>query len=349
MVERRPFTKTNLVSLKPIHQESSMNNGGPRIITGIGYPALAEKVATLCDTELVQVNTNPFTNGELYSLVKDHVRGADVFLVDSLHTRGSASTIEQAEFTLDCIRHSAGRLSGVFPFLAYGKQDRRTQPRESHSAKVIARRLSTSGLHRAMLFDLHNSATAGFFDIPIDLVYLMRLLIEEFQSRHLSNVVIGGPDIGSGKRVYAVARILGISDVALVFKVHKEDKSLDLSLSQVLGNVANREVWLFDDMIQGGKTITIAATLLKHHGAKRVTAAAVHPDFVPAVDDQPSTVERLTNCEALDEVIVVGTIPHPDKSSWPTKIKMLPPEQMIADCIKLLHQDESLSSMFLKY
>ncbi|MEA1909577.1 MAG: ribose-phosphate pyrophosphokinase [Patescibacteria group bacterium] len=323
--------------------------GKIKLLTGTTHPVLAERVAKNLDIELVNTTIEKFANGELYACVNENVRGQDVFYLSSLHTQSSSNAILETQLLIDCIRSSAGRITGVFPWLCFSKQDRRTKPRETRSLLVIAKTLSNCGLDRVILFDLHNKATADFFDIPNDHVYLMRLLIEEFDRRNPQNAVIVSPDIGSGKRASAVAQLTGRTDIAIVWKIHDpKTKKLDLSKTRILGDVKNKEAWIFDDMIQSFGTLEAAIEILHKAGAKKIIIAAVHPDFTPELPGKESAIRRIAKSKA-DEVIVVNTIPHKHFAEWPTKITTLDAAPFIADCINFLHEDKPLSPLFLQF
>lgn len=324
-------------------------HGEIKLLTGTNHQELAKRVAKHLGISLVKTTVKKFGNSEIYAKVEENVRGQDVFYLSSLYARAKNNAIIETLLLIDCIKSSAGRITGVFPWLSYTKQDRRNQPREARSFLTIAKTLSDCGLHRVVLFDLHNQATADFFSIPNDHVYLMRLLIEEFNKRITDNVVIAGPDIGSGKRADAVARLTNQSDICIVWKVYDPvTKKLDPSKSRILGDVEGRDVWIFDDMIQSFGTLEIAIHAIKKAGAKKITVAAVHPDFTPATHNKPSALERIANSE-VDEVIVVDTIPKTDGDVWPDKITVIDPAPFIGNCIERLHLDSPLSPLFLQY
>lgn len=324
--------------------------GEIKLLTGNSHPSLTEKIADYLDLNLTVTNLSNFADGEIGAIVKENVRGDDVFLIQSLHNHTGYRVMIETELLADCVRDSARRITGVFPWIGFSKQDRRTQPREARSFKVIAKRLSICGLSRVLLFDLHNSTTADFFDIPSDHVYLMRLLIEEFKRRDLNNVIIGSPDIGSAKRAEAVSRLVGITTApCIVSKYHDPDtKKIVKEKCHVYGDVQGKTVWFFDDMIQSFGSLAIAVELVMEAGAKEVIAAAVHPDFTLATETDPSAFERI-NSSPIKEVIVVDTIPHDHKLGWSDKITVLDPTKFIGECIKRLHHDEPLSPLFLKY
>ena len=331
------------------------HHGKIKILTGNSYPKLAKRIANelsiLYETrvELVKVDVGTFPNREISARVAENVRGCDVFLMQSLHYKDSISYIEETEFLTDCIKDSARRITGIFPWIAYSKQDRKTVPRESRSFKVIAKRLSICGLNRVVLCDLHNSTTADFFDIPNDRIYLMRIIIEEIKKREIKDIVIGAPDIGAAKRADAISQITDIKDICVVRKIHDhKKKKIDFEKSDILGNVEGRDVWFFDDMIQTFETLETGSKIAKRKGAKSVIAAAVHPDFTPATKIEPSAIERIERSD-IDEVIVINTIPLDKDKEWSDKITILGPENLLAECISKIHEDKSLSSLFLKY
>lgn len=328
-----------------------MNNhhGDIKLLTGSSHPGLAQKIAQELSKsygkkiELVKTELGKFPNGEIKARVTENVRGCDLFFIQSLHCKKDISFIEEAELLIDCVKDSVCRITGILPWIAYAKQDRKTQPREARSFKVIARRINQCGLNRVLLFDIHNSATEGFFKIPIDRVYLMKLLIEEFQRRNLENFIIGSPDEGSVKRASTINDLLKLeNDICVVTKYRNpETKEIIIEKSKVLGDVEGKTVFFFDDMIQSFSTLKIASAIVKKAGAKKIIAAAVHPDFTEG------TVERIDNSD-IDEVIITNTIPLNYNRLSP-KITVIDPSSYIANCIKRLHADESLSPLFIDH
>ncbi|MDD4289937.1 MAG: ribose-phosphate diphosphokinase [Patescibacteria group bacterium] len=317
-----------------------------RLITGTSHIQQTQRIAHELSkkigyaVKLVPTLIVPFKNGELHVQVLENVRGCDVFAIQSLHYKYNYSLLEEYELLIDCIRDSAKRITGVFPWLCYTKQDRKTIPRESRSLRVAANRINQSRTHRVLLFDIHNSATADFFKIN-DRVYLMKLLIQELKKRKPRDVVLCSPDIGSAKRVEAISKLTGIKDICIVQKIHDhEKKCIDKEKSRVLGDVKGKNVWIFDDMIQSFGTMSTALDILEMHGAKSITVAAVHPDFTP---------EAITNIKnsCADEVIVVDTIPF--DNIIPNKITVIDPSEFIAECIFRIHTERSLSKLFMKF
>ncbi|MDD3284617.1 MAG: ribose-phosphate diphosphokinase [Patescibacteria group bacterium] len=322
-----------------------------KIITGTGHPDLAiricEQLSKITDRniELVPTILKRWPNGELYARVKENVRGCDVFIVQSMHCQLPYSTIEEIEFLIDCIRDSARRITIIASWIGYAKQDRKTISRETRAFRVVCKRLSRSGADRVLLCDVHNSATAGLFDIPVDSVYIMRILIEEMQSEIENSPnqkpILCSPDLGSAKRVQAISAITGISDVCVVQKIQKHDsKEIDIEKSKILGNVRNKDVHIFDDMIQSFKTMKIALDIIRKHNPKSITLHVVHPDFIDG------TINNLVGCCA-DKIIITDTIPVPNNLS--SKVQVLDPSLFLAKCIFKIHEDESLSEMFIQY
>jgi ribose-phosphate pyrophosphokinase len=341
-----------MVNKNKKEKEVVMNNhhGPIKLLTGSSYPELAQRIADNLSklygekVELVKTDLGTFDGGEIKARVTESVRGCDVFFFQSLHSKGNISYIEETEFIIDCIKDSASRITGIFPWISYAKQDRKTKPRESRSFKVIARRLSQCGLDRIVLFDIHNSATEGFFSIPVDRIYLMKLLIEDFQKRNLKeNFAIGSPDEGSVKRASTISDLLDLdSDICVVTKYRNpKTKEVDIKRSKVLGDVKGKTIFFFDDMIQKFTTLMVASGITKEAGAKKIISAAVHPDFTPI------TKENMDN-SPIDEIVVVDTIPINEKD-LSDKVRILDPAPFISDSIRRLHADESLSPLFLSH
>lgn len=322
----------------------SINYGELKILATHSHLKLAKRVADKFIPDgirFIKPEVKKFPDSEIYVRIPENVRGSDLMIISSLHSRGEIDPLKELLFLVNAAE-SAYRRVVILPYCGYAKQDRRVQPREADSFKVIAKVLSNSGINRIVLFDLHNSTCRGFFQIETDHLYLMRLLIEEAQRRNFKNLVIASPDINSGKRAEAVAKLMKIHNICIVYKYRDPiTKKVDEKKSKPLGIVKGKNVIIFDDMVQGGSTLTVAAKTLKDEGAISVRAFAVHPDLTEGA------IEKLSS-SLLDEIVMVDTIPY-DTSNWPKKIRLVDPSQYIADCIRKIHHNEPLSPLILNY
>jgi len=322
----------------------SINYGDLKIMATFSHLELAKKIAEKFSPDgirLIIPEVKRFGDGEIYARITENVRGSDLFIISSLHSRARIDSLKELLFLVNAAE-SAHRRVAIIPFCGYAKQDRRVIPREAESFKVIAEILSNSGLNRIVLFDLHNSTCKSFFDVETDNLYLMRLLIEYAKSLRLKNVAVVSPDVNSGKRAEAIALIMGINRICIIWKYRDpQTKQIDPKKSKLLGDVNRKNVLMFDDMIQGGGTLAIAAKILKAKGARTIRAFAVHPDLTPGA------IEKLEQSE-LDEIVMVDTIPH-DTTNWPKKIRLLDPSEFIADCIRKIHNNEPLSPLYINY
>ncbi|MBU1083406.1 ribose-phosphate diphosphokinase [Patescibacteria group bacterium] len=320
-------------------------HGRIKLITGTTHPELAKRVAKELGVRLVKTDIGFFDDGELFARVNGNVRESDLFFIGSLHAHHGANSILETGLLLDCISNSAERITGMFTWIGYAKQDR-AKPREALSFRVLAKIINTYGFDQIVFFDLHNLTSAGMFDVRNFHIYFMRLLIEEFNRRKLTNVVIGSPDEGSTKRARTIALLTNQSEICIVSKAHDpETKEVDFSKSLMSSNskgISGKNIWIWDDMIQSGRTIMAAVRIIKQAGANKITVAAVHPDFTPGA------LELIAD-SPVDEVIVVDTIPHTNQAEWPSKITVIDPAPFIADCIKLIHTGGRLSPLFLQY
>ena len=320
-----------------------------KMIIGNGHLKLGIKVAKHLNAEIVNVKSGEFDNNELRPTRESDVRNSDLFIFNSLHAHNGQRTIEETEFLTSTCRASANRITGVFPFLGYSKADHQKTYGESVSAKVIADRLSICGLNHILLYDLHKSHIANYFNSFFNLkgvehFYLMRQLIEYAQNKLKFDTIVGLDD-GSYKRNSVIAKYVNCSDIAFVYKF-RDPRNLKVvpKHSKVIGDVNGKNVVGFDDMIQSGGTLVTSAKILKQGGAKKVFLLIVHPDFNPKTFN---AINPYLKDGTIDKLVVLDTIPIPDRKKWHKNLVILDPSKLIAETIQHLHDGIPMRNLFL--
>lgn len=310
-----------------------------KIFTGRTNPILAEKICEVLEIPLGKATIYNFADGEIYLKIEESVRGADVFFIQS--TNPPAENLLECFLFLDALkRASAGRVTAVIPYFGYARQEKKDEPRVPISAKLIANLLERSGAERILTVELHAEQIQGFFDIPVDHLYSAPIFIEEFQKEKkeiLKEAVVVSPDIGGARRTTGFAKRLGDLPIAIIDK-----RRIGINQTEVyhlIGEVKNKFCILFDDLIDTAGTIVKAAELLKAQGAKEIYVCACHPLF------SKNSCEKILN-SPISEVFVSDTIFLP-KKKINNKIKQLPIANLLAEAIKRIHLNESVSSLFM--
>ncbi|HVL82119.1 MAG TPA: ribose-phosphate diphosphokinase [Actinomycetota bacterium] len=307
------------------------------LYSGSSHPSLAEEVAKHFGEPLGDIDIHRFANGEVYARLLDSVRGSDAFVVQT-HAEPVNEHLVEMLVILDALkRASSARVTAVLPFFPYSRQDKKSLAREPISAKLMADLLHTAGADRVMSVDLHAGQIQGFFDFPFDHLTAQPLLVDHLRGELGPDIVIVSPDAGRVGVADKYANKLG-AKLAILHKrrdarVHNQVEMLD-----VVGEIEGRRCVLVDDMIDTAGTITSGAEALMRHGASEVYAAAVHP-----VLSGPA-VQRLKD-SPIRQVVVTNTIPIPPEKSF-DKLVVLSVGQIIADAIRAVFEDESVSGIF---
>jgi ribose-phosphate pyrophosphokinase len=310
-----------------------------KLFTGRAHPALSQKVSDYLGLRLGKATIAPFPDGELLVKLEEDVRGRDVFILQPTCAPSNETLMELLIF-IDCARRaSAERVTAVIPYFGYARQDRKDEGRVPITAKLAANLIATAGADRVLTIDLHAAQIQGFFDIPVDNLYAEPVLGRHYGERGLQDLVLVSPDVGNTKRTVAYARRLG-GDLAVINKRRVSGK--DVEVGEIIGEVAGKDVLMMDDMITTGGTVASAAELCKAKGARDIYVGATH-----AVLCGPAA-ERLREAP-INEVVVTDTIPVPrEKIDAIGKLKVLSVSELIGEAIHRIHNDESVSSLFLK-
>ncbi len=305
------------------------------LFAGTSCPDLGKEIADYLGIELGRVKLSEFSNGELYVRFLESVRGADIFLAQSICTPVNSNIMELLIMIDALKRASAERISAVIPHYGYARQDKKTEGREPITAKLVADLLTTAGADRVLSMDLHAGQIQGFFNMPVDHLTALPVLTDYFSSKHLKDLVVVSPDVGRVKVAKKYADKLG-AGLAILHKTRPAHNVAEMG--HVVGEVAGRTALLVDDMIDTAGTITAGAETLIKAGAKEVFACATHGLL------SGSAVERL-NESPISELVLTNTLPTPGPDVLP-KLKVLSIAQIFAQTILNVYEDESVSAIF---
>ncbi|ANF59568.1 ribose-phosphate pyrophosphokinase [Halotalea alkalilenta] len=307
------------------------------VFAGNAHPELARRVAECLDNRLGHATVGQFSDGEIAVEINENVRGKDVFILQSTCVPTNDNLMELILMVDALRRASATRITAVVPYFGYARQDRRVRSaRVPISAKVVADMMVKAGVDRVMTMDLHADQIQGFFDVPVDNVYGSPILLDDIERQNYEDVVIVSPDIGGVVRARAVAKQLNV-ELAIIDK--RRPKANQAQVMHIIGEVRDRTCILVDDMVDTAGTLCKAAEALKGHGATRVLAYATHAILSgPAVDN--------VNNSLLDELVITDTIPLAEHARRCGKIRQLSVAGLIAEAIRRVSNEESVSAMF---
>lgn len=304
-----------------------------KLAAGRSNPALSNKVAQALGIELANITIRNFSDGELWAKYEENVRGIDLFIIQS--TFAPSDNLMELLILIDAAkRASAKRVTAVIPYFGYARQDRKDQPRVAITAKLIANILTRAGADRVITVDLHSAQIQGFFDIPFDHLYASPALIKALKNHIIEDLVFASPDVGGVRTARAYAQRL---DAGLVLVDKRRPKPNQSVITNVIGDVKDKNVIIVDDMIDTGGTFVNCAAELKNRGAKSITGVTVHGVF------SGSALEKINKSEAIDKLFVTDTIPQDDKLD---KIEVVSVGELLAEAIIRTHDNRSISSLF---
>jgi ribose-phosphate pyrophosphokinase len=311
------------------------------LVSGRANLPLAEEIAAHLGVQLGEPNIEDFANGEIHCRFGESVRGMDVFIIQSHGANGSMSVndaiVEHLLMVDAAKRASAKRITAVMPFYGYGRQDRKAEPREPITAKLVANMFTAAGAGRLLSVDLHSGQIQGFIDNPFDHLTAMPVLVDYLRDNMGDDLVVVSPDAGRVKVAERYANVLH-ADLAIVHKRRVKGAANMVEAKEVVGNVKGRTCVLIDDMIDTGGTLVAAAEQLVEQGAANVCAAATHGVLSgPAID-------RIKN-SVINRVVVTNTLPLPAEKQI-DKLEVLSVATIIADAIDAVFEDTSVSEIF---
>ena len=309
------------------------------LFSGNGNKSLSEAISKKLSLKLGDSKVERFSDGEISVKIEENVRGMDVFLIQPTSPPAHENLMELVIMVDALKRSSASRITAVIPYYGYARQDRRVRSeRVPISAKVVADILERSGIDRVLTVELHSEQIQGFFDIPVDNVYGTRIIHDDIIKQKLNDILIVSPDVGGVVRSRALAKVLDLSDLAIIDKRRDEGKQSEVM--NVIGEVKGKDCVLVDDMVDSAGTLCNAAKALKERGARKVYAYIVHPvlsgDAIKKIDKSK-----------LDQLVVTDTIPLSDSAKACKKIRVISLAPTLAEAIRRVNNEESISAMFL--
>ncbi|RZO25301.1 MAG: ribose-phosphate pyrophosphokinase [SAR86 cluster bacterium] len=317
-----------------------MNNKSLDIFTGTANPELAQEVSKILGIRISDADVGYFSDGELKVQIEENVRGHDTFIIQSTCSPTNKNVMEIMLIADALKRSSASKITAIVPYYGYARQDRRVRSaRVPISAKVVADMFASVGIDRVLTIDLHSETIQGFFDMPADNVYATRLMIDDIKDNNeRKEIVVVSPDVGGVVRSRALAKQLDDTDLAIIDK--RRAVANQSEVMNIIGDIEGKVCIVPDDIIDTAGTLCNAANALKEKGAKAVKAYITHP-----VLSGPA-IERL-NESSIDELVVTNSIPLSKEAKKCSKIRVISLANTIAECIKRLNNEESLSEMFL--
>ncbi len=310
--------------------------GEIKLISGKNSSKILRAISEYLGLEICEHEVTRFKDGEIRVQIKESVRGHDVFIIQS--TEPPADNLLELLLLIDAVkRASAKRITAVIPYFGYARQDRKDQPRVPISAKLIANLIQVAGASRVLALDLHADQIQGFFDIPVDNLYATPVFKEYFGDLDPDKYIVVAPDVGATKRARAVARRLGDLPIALIDKRRPEPNKAEVM--NVIGNVEHKRCLIVDDIIDTGNTLVEAAKSLIEKGAEEVKAVSTHALF------SDNCIERI-KASPLKEVVVTDSVSKVNNIA-DNKIKILSVAPLIGDAIVRIHEEQSVSSLFI--
>jgi ribose-phosphate pyrophosphokinase len=309
------------------------------LLTGNSNPQLAQNIARHLQLPLGKASVGTFSDGEIAVEILENIRGREVYLVQSTCPPVNDNLMELLIMADACKRASAARITAIVPYYGYARQDRRPRAaRAPITAKLVADMISASGIDRVVTVDLHSDQIQGFFSIAVDNVYASPVLLGDVWKNDTNNLVVVSPDVGGVVRARALAKRIDDADLAIIDK--RRPRANELEVMNIIGEVDGKDCVLIDDMVDTAGTLCQAAGALKAKGAKSVSAYITH-----AILSGPA-IDRI-NASDLDELVVTDTVPLSEAAAQCSKIRRLEVAELLAETIRRISQDESVSSLYV--
>ena len=311
-----------------------------KLFSGNATPELAKQIANRLYTRLGDATVDRFSDGEVHVQINENVRGCDIFIIQSTCAPTNDNLMELIVMIDALRRASAGRITAVIPYFGYARQDRRLRSaRVPITAKVVADFLSSVGVDRVLTVDLHAEQIQGFFDVPVDNCFSSQIFVDDMHANNFTNPCVVSPDMGGVVRARAIAKLLNNADIAIIDK--RRPRPNVAEVMNLIGDVKDRDCIIVDDIIDTGGTLCKAAEALKNRGARSVTAYGTHAVLSGNVYNNIAESQ-------LDQLIVSDSIPASDKFSDLKNFKVLSLAGMLAEAIRRINNEESISAMFEK-
>ena len=308
-----------------------------KIFTGNSNIPLAEEICHFFNVPLGNAKVGTFSDGEIMVEIQENVRGMDVFIIQSICSPVNEHLMELLIMIDAMKRASAERITATIPYYGYARQDRKVAPRVPISAKLIADLITAAGAHRVLTLDLHAGQIQGFFNIPVDNLFATPVILDHIREQYQNDLVIVSPDAGGVERARAIAKRL---DASLAIIDKRRERPNESQVMNVIGDITNKTALIMDDMVDTAGTLTQAADALTERGAKSVSACCIHPVL------SGSAIEKINRC-SIKELVVTNTIPLLEKTKLSNKITVLSVGNLLAEAIKRIHKNDSVSSLFI--
>ncbi|MDD5692830.1 MAG: ribose-phosphate pyrophosphokinase [Candidatus Omnitrophica bacterium] len=306
------------------------------VFSGNANLDLAKNICKELKSGLQDAFVGRFSEGEIRVKINENVRGKDVFIVQPTCPPANDNLMELL-IMIDALRRaSAQRITAVIPYFGYARQDRKDQPRVPITAKLVANLLTVAGTSRVLTMDLHAGQIQGFFDIPVDHLFSVGVFVDHLSKMNLKELVAVSPDVGSIKMARAYAKRVS-AGLAIIDKRRVSPEKAEVM--HILGEVENKNVIIVDDMIATGSSLIEAVEALKKAGAKTIFAAITH-----GVLSGPA-IQRIDQCKGLEKLLITDSIPLSEEKKHP-KIQVLSVAGLLAEAIKRIHNEESVSCLF---
>ena len=315
-----------------------MSNANLMVVSGNANPLLARDVARRLSIPVGRISVGRFSDGEVNVEILENVRGRDVFVLQSTSAPTNDHLMEIMVIVDALKRSSAARITAAIPYFGYARQDRRPRSaRVAISAKVVANMLEAVGVDRVLTMDLHADQIQGFFDIPVDNIYAAPILLGDVWKHNYEDLIVVSPDVGGVVRARALAKRLE-SDLAIIDK--RRPKANVSEVMNIIGEVEGRTCVIMDDMVDTAGTLCKAAEVLKERGAKQVLAYCTHPVL------SGNAVQKIA-ASPLDELVVTDTIALREDARACGKIRQLSVAELLAETIRRINTEDSVSSLFI--
>ncbi len=305
-----------------------------KIFTGSAHPQLAADITKYLGQELADATVTTFPDGESFVKINDNIRGRDIFIVQPTCPPANQSIMELLIMVDAARRASANRITAVIPFFGYARQDRKDQPRVPITAKLVANLLVAAGVQRVLTMDLHAQQLQGFFDIPVDHLYALPVMVKHIRSMNLSNLVVVSPDVGGVKMASAYAEALG---AGLAIVVKRRRNATEVEPLHVIGEVEGKNILIVDDITETAGTLVSAAKILRTLNVGEIYAGVSHAVLTDLA------VERLQNSE-IKQLITTDSVSG--TKDIVGRVKRLSIAELLGEGIRRIHQGESVSSLF---
>jgi ribose-phosphate pyrophosphokinase len=307
-----------------------------KVFGGRAHPELTDEICAILGLEPGKITLYSFSDGESYVQIDENVRGADVFVIQPTSPPVNDNLMELL-IMLDAFkRSSARRVTAVLPYYGYARQDRKDKPRVPITSKLVADVIAAAGADRVLTIDLHASQIQGFFNIPVDHLFAAPVIVRYLREMELDDMVIVSPDAGGVERARAYAKRLG-AGLAIIDK--RRIAANQTEVMNIIGEVDGKNVFVVDDIIDTAGTLIHSVEALFAQGAKSISASATH-----AVLSGPA-ISRINNSR-LDRVVATNSMPMTDKEQDCPKLKTLSIGNLLAEAIKRIHNEDSVSDLF---